>query len=407
VTKSISKEQSHFLVLLLLALIISPVGAIIIALTRLITMPNPLKWQYYSFFVCLALWLGCINATKTPESDLERYIELFQNVPERSFTDTVLRMWETPGKDIVYSFIVYIGYYICLGKASLFFCLLTVVIYMLQFVATYRLFTKLNAGKGAIICGVMTLAFFTQYFNLTAHMVRQVLATSIMIYALTLKTVDGKHRWWLLITAVLTHVSVAFLVVLSIVPCLYKKLSFSQFVLIQLVFIGVIFYIQQSEFPTPSDAKSNIIELYHLTVGRLLVKNNVEEGDVSYAVMMIILLPLAIVGIKKLFFDRNTQNAIRPVIHILFLLILFVITAFPMNSRIQQRFFYYTYSFIPLLLPLAIEKEKKIANAYYLCISSFFVVRFLFLYDNMVWIYAPVKEVLLYPCIYLLAHSDY
>jgi hypothetical protein len=391
-------EQYKEYIFILLLFCLFPFAAVLFSFIRLSFAQRDDKWLYYTFFIYLALWLGAINATKTILSDVENY-SFFINAPIRGFYGTVFESWGGTGKEPFFSFVAYISYYFCFGQISMYICLLSTVMYLLHFMAVYKLFTKINAGKGAILCGVLVLAFFTQYFSLTMHLVRQMLAASIVIYAITLKAIDGKNRWVLLLMALLTHTSAGLLVVLSLIPPLSQKMSFVKIIVALSCFVPVIVFNTQI-----SDLMGRTnVDVVDYTLKRL-GDNHSEEGNLPLSLMLMVFLPLGIVVIKKLFFDKTRQKELYLVCHLFLFLMLFVLS-FYKNPLIQYRFFYYSYSFTPLLLPLLIAGSNKLSRLFYEGVSLFFVVRFFVLYDNIIWKYAPLSDVLFLPFPYLLFHS--
>jgi hypothetical protein len=382
---------------------LSPVSAVLFSFLRLLSAHSNDKWRYYTFFICLALWLGAINATKTVLSDPGNW-QIFKDVPTQGFYSTIFEAWGGTGKEPFYSSISYIGYYLCFGQLSIFICLLSAAMYLLHFIATYKLLTKLDAGKGAILCGVLALAFFTQYFTLTIHLVRQMLAAAIVIYAVTLKAIDGKNKWILLIMAFLTHTSSGLLVILSLIPALSKKMSFSKLTVALVCFIPVIIFNTQI---------GNIIKISSFTaidygIGRFAGMTSDAERNLPMSLLFIVLLPLMIISVKKIFFEKKEQVQLY-LIYNLFLFLALFIFMFYKNPFIQYRFFYYGYSFIPLLLPMLVSKRNKLSPLYYTSVSLFFIVRFFILYDSMtwkydgmIWKYVPLIDALFLPFPYLL-----
>jgi hypothetical protein len=398
-SRLIREKELKECVLLFLLFFLSPVSAVLFSFLRLLSVRSNDKWLYYTFFICLALWLGAINATKTVLSDPGNW-QIFKDVPVQGFYGAIFKSWGGTGKEPFFSFISYIGYYLCFGQLSIFICLLSTVMYLLHFTAAYKLFTKLDAGKGAILCGVLALAFFTQYFTLTTHLVRQMLAAAIIIYALVLKATDGKNRWILLIMAFLTHTSSGLLVFLSLIPALSKKMSFFKLTVALACFIPVIVFNTQ----IGNILQNNSFEAINYGIGRFTDRTSDTEGNLPVSLLLIVLLPLMIISVKKILFEKKEQMQLYLIYH-LFLFLAFFIFMFYKNPLIQYRFFYYSYSFIPLLLPMLASKRNKLSRLYYIGISLFFVVRFFILYDGMIWKYAPLTDVLFLPLPYLLFYS--
>ena len=356
------------------------------------------KFSYTTLFILIALFLGCINMTKIPTGDQIGYIYLFNKVPERGFYSIVFESWGGTGKEPFYSFITYIGYYLCFGKAPLFFFALTVTTYYLLFSATYNFLTKINATKAEIICAILSIAFFTQYFVLTIHLVRQILAMSIVMYAVVDRIVKGKNNWFLLIIAVLTHTSALLIALLSIIPALQKKMSLKQLIVIIPCFIILlIFNTQIGEFLGGGDNEGNFMEY-------AISRYSDNRGDglaISYSLMLMVLLPLIIVSIKTLYTIRNNEHhPAYPMIYTCLLLILFVLS-FSQNPLIQYRYFYYSYAFIPFILPLFFYQKKfkriNYDKIYCYCVSLFFIIRFFMIHNTSGFKFIPVRDIILLP----------
>ena len=80
------------------------------------------------------------------------------------------------------------------------------------------------------------------------------------------------------------------------------------------------------------------------------------------------------------------------------MLILFVL-AYTRAPLIQYRFFYYSYSFIPLMIPLLFSKQPE-AGAYCFVASAFFIIRFFATLNGGAWDYAPVDNLFVQPITY-------
>ena len=129
----------------LLIFMINPTAALIFSgfSVGALTYTQDNKAKYYLFFLILACWLGFVNMTKVPEGDQPSYLGMFVRVPQNGFYKTVFEAWDGSGKEALYSFFTWLGYYICLGNSALFFFLITVIIYMFHFMAVYKVFEKI------------------------------------------------------------------------------------------------------------------------------------------------------------------------------------------------------------------------------------------------------------------------
>jgi hypothetical protein len=83
--------EKQCIVSCVLLFFISPVMGLILLLFTLISIKRDVKWLYYTFFFCLSMWLGAINATKLPASDQIGYLQIFKHVPEAGFYNMIFK----------------------------------------------------------------------------------------------------------------------------------------------------------------------------------------------------------------------------------------------------------------------------------------------------------------------------
>lgn len=408
-------------------ILINPFVGMLIALVLVLIAPDYWKEntsRVMTFLLATAIWISLANITKTITSDQFAYAGLFNHVPEKGFYSTVFEAWGGDGKEPVYSFITWILYYLCGGSLRLFFFTISMMIYMFHFMATYKLFKKIDASKGALICGVLILTFFTQYFVMTLHIVRQMLAAAVAIYAIVYRATEGKYNWWLLIAAPLIHTSAFFLVILSLIPWLYSWMNLKKIAIVLACFIPVIIF----STTIGSMLGESDISAISYAGQRLGEEGATDGGGIKLSIMLTVFIPLGLSTlcviwrnrVKKQAVEDDTEgyvvfdleddidehysgikdgNAILPIAYLAILTMIFVLS-FSKTPIIQYRFFYYSYSFIPLLLPLLFKDRTKISTIFQFGISLFLIVRFFLTYNDSGFTYAPVLNLLAQPITY-------
>ncbi|MFI3262673.1 MAG: EpsG family protein [Rikenellaceae bacterium] len=375
----------RYLIIGFLFFILAPVIGVIFSIVQIVRLDKVPKYMYSSLFLMLSIWMGLINYTIDTSmlSDLGAYIQYFEDVPISGVAG-ILSMRTEP----LYNIITYIGYYVCFGNPLLFFSLLSVVMYMLLLKGMYLIFRKENFDKYAILCGVMTLCFFTQYFVLTAHLVRQVLAVSITIYALCYRAAKGKHCWALLVAAPLIHTSSLFFVLLSLVPVIYTRLNIFK---LSIILLGVAVVVVFNTFI------GGLFGTANYAVDRFS-SNATDGGELDMSLAIIVFIPFFFICIKQLWQMRNIKyNSLYSILYVCLITMVFILS-FTQNPLIQYRFFFMLYALIPLILPLAsygFSKEWHIA--YSSLASIFFFVRFVTIHNTSGFHYADIWELLLLP----------
>lgn len=373
--------------------------------------------QVINSLLATAIWISLVNITKTIASDQYSYAGLFMKVPERGLYSTVFESWGGTGKEPVYSFITWALYYPCFGNLRLFFFTLSMAIYLLHYAAAYKLFKAIGSSKLTLICGVLILTFFTQYFVMTLHIIRQMLATAVAIYAIVYRATEGKYNWWLMIAAPLIHTSALFLVVLSFIPWFYYWMNIRRIVITLACFIPIIIF--STVIGTKLGGVSGI-EALSYAGNRLADEGASDGGSISLAILLTVFVPLGISAISVILrynrqnyvndtieedSDRNwyTVNPFQPLLPVAYIAILLMIfvLSFSKTPIIQYRFFYFSYSFVPLLLPLLLGDTYEGKTRFYQwAISLFFIVRFFLSYNESGFHYAPTIDLFVQPIYY-------
>lgn len=388
----------HTLVAFVALFTVNPICGILVTLVYIFYSQNDeaCNFLYVVLSLFLAFWLGTINLTKFPTGDLPGYIRMFERVPQYGFHRTVFESWGGSGKEPFYSFITYVGYYVCLGNASLFFFLQTAVMYLLLFVSTIRFMGKIGGTKAEVLCGILSIAFFTQYFVLTTHIIRQMLAMSIVVYAVVDRVIRGKHNWALLVVATLTHTSAILIAAFSLIPYIYRRMALRRALILASCFIPFVLFNTQigALIGVDTASGSNAVEY-----AASRYASDASDGIViPIGLMLLVYVPLLIASARVLWLLRNlAEHAAYPIVYIFLLQVAFVLS-FSQNSLVQYRFFYFSYAFIPLILPLMFyDRNREHARWYCAAVSLFFIVRFYLIHNTSGFHYAPMTELTLVP----------
>lgn len=354
--------------------------------------------MYYTLFASLAIFLGLINSTKQLDGDIVVYKWLFMNLPKQHLWDAVFNskmatyQGAQTGKEPIYNLISYIGYYLTFGRFSLYICALTFTSYYLQFIGIFKLFYKLKSNHLTILLSIIALSCFTQYFSLTAHLIRQVLACSIFMYAFLSKIADGKTKWFCLLIAAFIHTSVILFIVASFIPALYKRLSLRN--LIQLGVICSILFGMLQIISKYNLLKNNYTISYGIL--RATQLNASTQETVSFGIILLIIIPLLSLIIINYPTSKQDKHPMIPVYNMFILLSIFL---FALNNAklAQYRFFFYTYNFLPIIISY-IDNRVNLINkdSYRLCAMAFFIIYFIFTLQS-VFSYASAIELLIYP----------
>lgn len=392
------QERLGFCSILALIYLLNPLVGIILTAFMCIKSEECPKELMYMLFVFIACWLGTINMTKIPLSDMVGYIKHFNVVPNKSFVENILHYDINGGREPLYALINYIGYYVSFGKAPLFIFYLTFSFYMLMFSSIYKIYNSSDCSSYMIVGAVFAFAFFPQVFGFTAHLIRQMLATAIVVYAIAYRIETGKNNWFLLISAIFIHTMTGLLVLLSVISILYKKLNYKNFILCVVLMLLMVIANSTISYLL-KDSSSSVVAYASSRLGN----SGETEGTDNF---MKILLPLIFIFVflRSYKIIKKEENHIWGIMNITMLLAVFIL-AFQSNPFIQMRFALILYSLVPILVPILFYKNILLAYWGAIGLSFAMVVFFLMKYNNMGFEYAEVDKILSYPLFMLFFQS--
>lgn len=224
------------------------------------------------------------------------------------------------------------------------------------------------------------------------------IATAVMLWLLVDSTIKQKVNWIIALIAVSLHTSVALFFPFLILVYFRNKIKVWQILCLIILFCVAIGFL-----PVASSAFSTLFggEIYGLN--RLANAGSSNETRFDIGIMLFFSIPLTYISLRELWKEKKNINI---TLNIVFISYIFLIcfSFFNPDNTMQYRYFMMSYSFMAFILPLLFVKCKRFNKLYLLFIASFFFVRFYMTFEDMVWIYAPVEDVLLSNYISLLLY---
>lgn len=384
----------------LIIFLLSPLLSIVAYLIGLHQLNNPNKYQCYGLYALLSLWLGGMNATKTPASDQIAYEWMYNQVPRFNFFEA-LTMLNTDISQVstesylepVYKAFCYLGYYLTFGNSYWYFSFVTFVIYIFSFYCIHRLLTYAGYNWRTIITGVFICAFFFQFFNETAHAIRQFLSSIIILLSIIKKNETQKNPWLLYIIALLTHKSTILFVLFCMIP--YKIIDNKKNLIVSLLLISICTLFMSS-------LSSSLMFLFgsdSYILNRASVDSQ-EFSEMNKLILYSVVLPIIFICLRGLLTNNIETYKIRFFLYISLLLCVFVISC-GKNTLFQGRYFFYLYCIVPFCLPLLYKKGSLMSKYYQLTLCIFMPVYFFSSFKTCIWQYADTVLLLFapYPCL--------
>ncbi len=394
---NISSSQSVKLLFLLVSVVflIMPIFGIIYSTIIVFLDRTHNKKDLFFLFILLSLYMGGINATKIPASDQIQYMNAYLQVPHQSFIESLTNIYGDPTrstyKEMGYGLFYFFGYCVRLGNYNLFNLEFSVFLYMLMMVSIYKFFSilKVRPLTSYVVSAVFILCFFSQYFNLTIHLQRQMIAVSVMLWAIVDVTIKQKVNWIIPLFAVTLHTSVALFLPFFMLIYIRNRLK-----MWHIFALLVIFCFIMGLLSTIFSAFSTILGIGIYGIERLANAGTSAETRFDSKIVILFSLPLIYISIRELWVQRKE---IRHRVNLLFIMYCILICFSYLNpdNTMQYRYFMISYSFMPFILPLLFLRMRKFSQLYLFSISTFLILRFYFTFKDIGWDYAPVYDVLL------------
>lgn len=386
------------MVILAVTFVLMPTAAIALTTVYVLRERGGNSRSLLFLFVTLALYMGLINATKTPASDQINYMHAYLLVPKQTLWESLTNIYgesyalETSAKEIGYGMLNIVGYVTSFGSYTSFIVEFTMLLYLLYFFALDKFFKWIHLPHRGVylVAAIFILCFFTQFFNLTIHLQRQYIASAVMIYALVDATINQKPRWWLVAVGVLLHTSVGLFLPLFFLFYIRKKLSFKILAMSILLFSSSI-----ALMPAIFGSLMKIMGFQIYALERLTSAGLSEETRFSIVITLVFSAPNVFVAARELYRGRIQIKQRLDLVSLAYLFC-FCFSVLNPDNTMQYRYFMMSYGFMPFLLPQLFRRMDVAVNKVFLIgVVVFFVIRFYATFEDIVFDYAPMENILL------------
>ena len=388
----------EFQYLLLIPFFVNPLITIVFLTIHLIKQKEKNETLLYLLYFLISIYLGLINTTKVPVSDLLMYKRSFDLASDMNLFD-YLSLFT---KEIVFYIATYLSNKLFFGNFKLYVILFTFLQYYLVFISIHK-YWKTN-DKNLLIFSIIIFALLSRYFFASAHLVRQILACSIFVYFFTTRIVDKKTYWWLIPIAILVHSSSLLLFLLSFIPKIREKLSVKNGIIIAFVIIGCAIF------------GNHVIDfLYNLTRGIKILNYPFQRfhsmemmdyswytGDSAGSLRYWYYAQLLPVIFFAYFFIKG-KSEIYSILN-LSIFIFLVLETFVFSGLLymQMRMAYYLFFVIPFVYPLLFIKNRLYDHKTFdllgmAFILSWFIYRLINGFHSGALEFAPLTEIIINP----------
>ena len=377
--------------ILLILFCFSPLIALITSVLIALKYHKNYNYGLLSCFF-MSLFLGSINSLKIPESDLINYFNFFKSASDFSLIQYIL----FSGKAYFFNLINYVLYYITSGSFSAYIIILTIISYFVLFLSIFKIHFSLGYGKTSLLLSVGVAALFPTLFSLSAHLLRQFLASSLIVYFLICHFFYDKKKWWLIISAGLIHIS-AFFFMIFMIPFFKRALTIKntiRILMISCIIILFTFYLSEKLLDVLSSIPLISYAIDRITITDKYVSFN-KLGLLNFLFLGFNVLATYLGSLSK---NYSKKNRVRSLFLVNLFLLLFIILNFN-NTEIALRFSFYGYFMFPFSFYfLSGFLIKNHYNKTSLLVTLFILFGFMLLFiDNIFngsWTYQNVEKIL-------------
>jgi hypothetical protein len=369
---------------------ISPIFGAILSFIALFFYHTKKVKVLISFFY-LSLFLGLLNSLKVPENDLVNYIRLIVDYQDADFNSYVFSF----GKEPLFMAFNYIVRGFIFGSVALYLIIFTVICYMFIFYSIWRVHMKIKLHVSTFALSIAVAFLFPNLFLLSAHLLRQFLAASIVLFFAVEHIFYQKKAIVSFVSSFLIHTT-SLLFGFLFLPFFNKKQKNVRIFLLAGSMGGGIGFLY-SFADVLYQIFVNVPVLSYLLY-RLQGKEDAWETDslglLNFALQLFIVFVFYIMStdfrLKK--WELPIQN-----IYILSLFLLVFVAINFNNTEIALRFSFYMYFLFPLavyFLPFLLSKavSESIQKMLFLIITLLFLIWFLLKINFGMWTYNNLES---------------
>lgn len=375
-TKASTKETAPLLIFCSAIYLINPLLGILSLIGVIVKYKGSNEQLYYGLYAFLALYLGLINSTKIPVSDLLNHKDFFYLAGSMRFKEYIIMV----NKEIVFFGSTYLLYYILGGSFKLYVITFTFIGYFIAFISLHKYWIYDDKRPSMVLFPVLLLFLYPNTFFYSAHLVRQTIAGFLFIYFLSEKATNNKNKWLYLILAIFIHTSVIFMFILCLIPNLNKKLNLNN-IGKTLIIITIIAFLVVFTLPFLGNVTSGIgwlnygfskindADYLHNYNFDVMADTNITYFRFIYSILLFIILCDYFLG------DIKKQNYLIYNVFIIFIIFqefLLLIGYY----FLQMRLMVYMYMFIPFIIPSIFKQNSFVNLARYRNIFQFIIIMY-------------------------------
>lgn len=361
--------------------LVNPISGILITTFAVgISSPKHSRMLYNILIIFLAAFLSLINTTKKLESDLLYvYYEQFSYIKGFSYNQFLLYV----GKEPVFYTAMYILRKFFVISFRDFVFLVSFCSYTLYLKSVYILLGKQNNLKQGVLLGLYLSVLFFELFSFSAHLLRQFLATSFLLFIAVNHSLGHIRRWILISCMVFIHSSSIIFLPFLLIQKFNNKIKIKEFILLGLCLMLAFFLINNF-----GSQLSGLGGGVGYIFSRLTEKEFDDGGKlVLEGWFLVILVFVALLYLCYL----KTINKASYLLFNMFLFICLFVFSVANQPLLAYRYAFYVYFLPAFIIPILFNSSRnylfKFTNITIILLLFF---RFIDKYENGTWTYQPI-----------------
>lgn len=380
-------------------LILFAIAPLLSVLISIVLVALSGKTKYLSIIVLallLSLYLGSINATKIPESDLLNFYSWLSLARSFTLTQYVVLF----GKEPFYFLWIYlIGNFPGINGA-LFVLVSTAVVYFIFFFCLISLGRAINWTENRVMGVMLLFAFFAPLFNASAHLMREFMAGAFVLIYFVRCILGYKKNIWVLFLAALTHSTAAIFIPFAIISGIRNLPRWATYAFMVATY-SAIYILAQTATTTLAQIPF---------IGYVFIRL-IDTGRDVYVLGLMPMIFAVVIGFGSLFLTKIVRFKIIPStqaisfsaikeysVSVFFLSVFILLMYLHGDTMYPIRFLLYLY-FLSGVLLVFLQAVPMVRFATIAVSYSILPVYFFYNLSNGVWTYASLDHILFYPFI--------
>lgn len=354
----------------------------------------PKRYWVPSILVILgSAYIGLINTTKLPDSDLGVYLQWYESAKGLGYFEFLGLFSREP---IFYTW-MYLISSLTNGDKNIFIFLTSWLSYFIFAYSILLVCRHANIAPRSSAMLIVIFLFSPPLFSISAHLMRQFLAAVLITYFFARRIAEQKNPWWVIATAIFVHYSSILFVPLALLGLSRRLPPILSFVLSSAVLV-FIYVMAKASSGFLSD-----IPVFGLVFLRIAAEEDPDVRGLTFNALIFVIIVSTIAAtnlwerydrfraVLAGYFDRNLN------IVVLAVGVIVVVSSLSSNTaEIAMRLYFYLYCLVGLVVPIFLinKKHTPLATA---SIALLVVMYFYLALELGVWRYASIIDVLLLP----------